>query len=577
MRSFILYSVFLFIHLHISGQNTLGLLVNDSTAYNGLTSVTFNRSDVALINNCGEVVNYWEGSWPLKCCYLLEDGNLLKLGNAELSGGFASGGIAGALEIVDWENNLLWEHTYVKNLEYVSHHDIEALPNGNILVIAWEYHTENEAIENGRNPVTIPGNSIWCTRIAEIEPIMGTDSINTVWLWSVWDHMVQEHDSSKLNYVNDIADYPHKIDINWFDNDPDADWMHSNSVSYNSELDLIVFSARVLDEIFILDHSTSATEVKDSVGGNFGKGGDILWRWGNPQSHKLGTNADRKLFSQHGVRWIRPGMKDEGKIILFNNGVARPEGYISTIDMIDPTMNEEKTEFIFDEVEGYGPETYYKTYTPSPDSLPGFFSAIGSNADQLPNGNILVSHNMEGYVFELDSMNNTVWYYQKAVSDAPIDTFMQGTSVTLSLGIRQFMTYKYPYDYPAFTDKDLSTQGIVQHPDDPEPDSCSVIIPEDNTDTISEIDTTTYVIDTFIDGVHLYPNPVYDILHLESYTDDIMNIQIQNISGSIMDVHLMDSRNDYIQISTSDLPRGIYILKVFSTDEVAHSLKFSKL
>ena len=34
------------------------------------------------------------------------------------------------------------------------------------------------------------------------------------------------------------------------------------------------------------------------TGGRFGKGGDLLYRWGNPQAYGAGTAADQRLFAQ---------------------------------------------------------------------------------------------------------------------------------------------------------------------------------------------------------------------------------------------------------------------------------------
>ena len=35
-----------------------------------------------------------------------------------------------------------------------------------------------------------------------------------VWLWSMWDHLVQDQFPDKPNY-GVVADNPHKFDLNW--------------------------------------------------------------------------------------------------------------------------------------------------------------------------------------------------------------------------------------------------------------------------------------------------------------------------------------------------------------------------
>jgi len=565
MKYVYLAIAFSILWLSSHSQNTVGLLTNEESAYPGISMLTLKWYDVILINNCGEVLNYWDGHFPLKTSALLPNGNLFKNGNALINTSLNGTGGAGALEIVDWDNNHVWSYTYVEDYSHIGHHDAEPLPNGNILVVAWEYHSQQEALDNGRDPNSIFFNSLWPTQIAEIQPI-GSDSINIPWLWSTWDHMVQDRDSTKVNYVENISDAPHRLDINFFDGDPDDDWMHTNSVSYNPELDVIAFGSRVLMEIFVIDHSTSAIEVKGSEGGNFGKGGDFLWRWGNPQSHGMGTAADKQLFSQHGVRWIDAGKPDEGKIIVFNNGIERPGPLYSTIEIIEPTMNASKTEFIYDPIDGFGPETYHKSYTPAPDNPTDFFAAIGCSAMQLPNGNIYVSNNMDGYVFELDSSNNVVWYYQKPVTDLSSDTLPQGTIIDQNMGIGQFESLKYSYDYPGFDGRDLTPLGIISHPDDPEPDSC-----------YAEVPFVNFVEPLLMNEYSIYPNPSNNVVYISSYGSEISSIQIVDLLSRTQNVSYDRISSEKIMINTSDLVNGVYILQIKCADNTLSSDRILKL
>ena len=226
-----------------------------------------------------------------------------------------AGGAGGGVEKIAWDGTVLWHFTYYTS-NYLSHHDIEPLPNGNILMIAWEYRTRNEAIAAGRNPNFLQGNTIMPDHIIEVEPT-GQSSGNIVWEWHVWDHLIQEYNPAKENY-GIVADHPELIDIN-FGERPD-DINHINSIDYNEKFDQILLSVNSFSEIWVIDHSTTTQEAAGHNGGNSGKGGDILYRWGNPQAYHAGDVSDQAFYNQHDAQWIEAGSPGEGNILVFNNG-----------------------------------------------------------------------------------------------------------------------------------------------------------------------------------------------------------------------------------------------------------------
>lgn len=59
-----------------------------------------------------------------------------------------------------------------------------------------------------------------------------------------------------------------------------------NGIDYNPVLDQIALSTHNLNEWYIIDHSTTTAEAATSSGGNSGKGGDLLYRWGNPAAYQ---------------------------------------------------------------------------------------------------------------------------------------------------------------------------------------------------------------------------------------------------------------------------------------------------
>jgi hypothetical protein len=93
-----------------------------------------------------------------------------------------------------------------------------------------------------------------------------------------------------------VTDHPELVDINF--GDTKTDWMHTNSIDYNEKFDQILISVHNFNEIWVIDHSTTTEEAAGHTGGNSGKGGDLLYRWGNPQAYERGTASDQQLFLQ---------------------------------------------------------------------------------------------------------------------------------------------------------------------------------------------------------------------------------------------------------------------------------------
>lgn len=304
-------------------QQTVGLFFNDSLSFNGYTLVCPVAYETSyLIDNCGEVVNTWQSAYqPGLAGYLLPNGNLLRSAATNNNISFRAGGAAGRVELFDWDGNLIWYYDYSDSVK-CSNHDVQALPNGNVLMLAFYDIGENTAIALGKDPAKVDA-SFWECSIIEVEPTgMGTGNI--VWEWHASDHVVQDFDSTKANF-GVVGANPRKFNIN-YPGTLDPDWMHVNGIEYNDALDQILLSSHRFCEIWIIDHSTTTAEAAGSTGGNAGHGGDLLYRWGNPAAYRRGTAADQIFFEQHDARWINDGYPNSGKITVYNNGQGRPDG-----------------------------------------------------------------------------------------------------------------------------------------------------------------------------------------------------------------------------------------------------------
>ncbi|MBP6334966.1 MAG: aryl-sulfate sulfotransferase [Bacteroidia bacterium] len=544
--------IFLFLNLPlctIAQLPTVGLIQNDSTSFNGYTLFapnTYNKT--YLIDNCGNTVNTWQSLYsPGMSAYLLEDGTLLRTARMN-SSTFSGGGIGGRLELFDWSGNIIWEMNYADALRH-QHHDIEYLPNGNILILAWEFKSGIESINAGRNPALI-NNSLWPEHIVEVDP-SGSVGGTIVWEWHVWDHLIQDFDSAKSNY-GVVQDHPELININ-YTNSSNQDWLHANSIDYNAALDQIILSIHNLHEIWIIDHSTTTAEAASHGGGNSGKGGDILYRWGNPRVYQRGTMADQKFWGQHDAHWIEPGLRDAGKIMVFNNGINRSGGNYSSIDIIEPLIDS-LSHYVLNGNSAYGPDTLSWQFVANPPS--SFYSANISGAQRQANGNTLICKGASGNFFEIDTNGTTVWEYVNPVSlSGPVN---QGSVATQNA---VFRCYRYSTDYNGFTGQVLVPGPPVEL--NPYASTCSIIT------SLKSIEISSDKIE-----FELFPNPTFSNFTIRNPNTQLIDVFISDIHGRLLSNFETDQ--EITTINSKIFTPGIYFVKIKTTNSI-HTKRVIKI
>jgi hypothetical protein len=305
------------------------------------------------------------------------------------------------------------------------------MPGGHILALAWETLERDEALRLGRRGGTTSEAGLWPDWVVEIEPIRPKGA-RVVWEWHARDHFVQSEDPVRPDY-GQPADHPDRIDLNGFsaappidpdqlaqlqaigyvpaDADPSADesrrdFLHINSVAYNEDLDQIALSVPTFGEIWIIDHDTTTAEAAGSSGGRAGRGGDLIYRWGNPAAYGRGTPEEKRLFYQHDVRWIPAGTQGVGRLMIFNNGDGRQDGSYSSIDEIDPPLDANGRYRLADGAP-FGPSELAASYS----ERDRFFSPFISGAHRLPNGNTMICQGISGRLFEIAPDGRVVWDY----------------------------------------------------------------------------------------------------------------------------------------------------------------------
>lgn len=430
----------------VRAQNTIGLVKYDSTNLDGyvLFSPAASRTTY-LIDKCGKEIKKWVSAYnPGLSSYLLEDGSMIRAGNINNTA-FTGGGIGGILEHYNWDGTLRWSYR-ISSPTMVSHHDFKVMPNGNILVIVWQQKTVAEQIAAGRDP-SFAQTTMWSESILELQPV-GSNSANIVWQWNLWDHLIQDSDDTKQNF-GVIADHPELVNLNYIHGGLGAaDWIHLNAIDYNESLDQIVVSSFCFDELWIIDHSTTTTEAAGHSGGNSGKGGDLLYRWGNPEAYNRGLSLDRKFFHQHHTQWIPDGYPNAGKLLIFNNGDGRPSPeFYSTINIITPPLNSANTYDISGN-DPYGPTDFFLEYmAPVKTDL---FSRFMSGVQVLKNGSFVICEALSGNFTEVDTNGKLVWrYINPLAGNIPLT---QGQSAAAN---SVFRCSFYPTNYSGFVGRTL--------------------------------------------------------------------------------------------------------------------------
>ena len=460
-----------------------------------------NQSTTFLIDKNGDIAHTW--SLPTSCNYtvlLKENGNIIRGGvnNGNQINGAAVGGL---VQEFDPEGNLIWSFTYSSS-DHVAHHDITRMPNDNVLLTAWEVKTLTELQAMG---YTGNDNVRYPTHFIEVSQD-GTGG-EIVWEWHIWDHMIQDVDASKPNF-GVVADHPELMDINvpiggFGGAGGGGDWFHVNGVDYNPELDQIVFSSRFLSEIFIIDHSTTTAEAAGHTGGNSGKGGDILYRWGNPSN--FGASGAQTISGPvHDSRWIPDDGRPRGGYIQFFNNEGN--GSSSTVDAIELPFA----------ADGYNYEwTAGQQYEPAVTSWRHVClgNAEGQSAsNSMPDGNTFVALS-NGYMYEVDLNDNVVWQYAQGPRKG----------------------FRYTCDYPGI--QVLIDQGVIE-------DLCELV------DAVDEIANQL---------IKINPNPSTGIFNIGGLTSDY---QIQNID--VFDI-LGNKVNSFDNATSFDLSKnaqGVYFVNI---------------
>ena len=418
----------------------------------------------------------------------------------------------------DWDGNVIFDLEETRS-NYHPHHDSILVKNkklgrDTVIYIANKDLTHDQIIAAGANPAWSAYTS------GQMDCLVERDSLDNkvVWEWCMYDHLIQDLDPTKNNYVaagKKISDYPGKMNIN-FGSPVKNDWNHMNGLDYNDANGHIVFD-EVRGEMWIIDHdgtfvSSAANFTADAtaalaanVASAASANGDFLWRFGDPAMYQQGIAPsinsqtwtvdvhDKQMGTTHDAQWIRNlsskiGVPGAGNILIFNDGGAcfdqwpqsgaiEVNPYIKGLDTASypvPGRNVlYSSSYVNPPVAGYYNwqrrsdfGANFGTYKVS-NQVVWFFrnretsgSATdnGGNLIRLWNGNTLLSIKTEGHYYEVTPGGEVVWEYVNPTTPKGILSIIPPGMLDQHTAGR---IWRYPYDFPVFKGKNIYPMGTL--------------------------------------------------------------------------------------------------------------------
>ncbi|EPR73068.1 PQQ enzyme-like protein [Winogradskyella psychrotolerans RS-3] len=362
-----------------------------------------------LIDKTGRKLKEWNFENNLgNDLVILPSGKLLGIFKPDGDLEFSFGGYGGVIKIINTDGSIDWEFDYHSST-YLAHHDIEILPNGNVLILVWEKVVKSEVQSYGINAV----DDVYPEMLIEVNP----SSNAIIWEWHSKDHFVQDIDETLPNY-GIIADNPQLINPNYALSD-NGDIMHGNGIDYDPEKDVIFLSINFFSEVWVIDHSTTITEASTDVGGNYGKGGDLIYRFGNPGAYN-NLSGTRLFDNNHFPNFLESNEPGAGNILIFNNGASQGQSIIyelvmpTNYNLVPNSDNEPEVAWSFTHED--------------------LFNQRISGAVRLKNGNTLICEGDYGF-WEVTREKEIVWKYNKVGSFWRAYNYLPTDSAILNLGL----------------------------------------------------------------------------------------------------------------------------------------------
>jgi hypothetical protein len=535
--------------------------------WDGLTLyANMNNSFGYLVDTAGSIVKTWPFTGNTAySTHMVPGGDVFR--SVVNSGNWLTGGgMSGRVQKVSYAGVILWDYTY-SSATYCLHHDICPMPNGNLLVISYDVKAAGTATAAGSSTAI----AIWSEKVMELQPV-GSNSAVVVWEWKLWDHLVQDVNPAAANYQTSIVNNPQLLNINY---KTQKDWIHMNGIDYNPVLDQIVVSSHNLNEWYVIDHSTTTAEAASHSGGNAGKGGDFLYRWGNPLAYGAGGTAI--LNVTHDAHWVPEGSPGAGNLAGINNkGVITPNTRTTADAITPPRLNYNYT---ISPGSAYTPASFDSRYIST-----GYTTNMGST-EQYPNGNQMVCLATVGTILEIDAAGNLLWSKSTGgftpqahrYSQCYIDSLAPPQpSISLS-GIDLIATPAAAYQW--YMNGNLLNGATSQTYT---PTQAGIyVVRTTNTYACVKVYSAGFPfgVATGINknkfsasNIYVYPNPTSDLIDISVAGESLNGLSVLVFDNSGTLVKTVNNSN---KIDLSELPVGLYLLNITNPGGVCVAKKVS--
>lgn len=370
-----------------------------------------------LLNEKGELLHAWDSAYaPGGDLHLLGDGSLLRSAAVEVNPAFKdASGVGGRLQRIAWDGAIEWDFWYA-GTEFQAHHGVEVLPNGNVLMLAWQALLPEQALDLGRSRKLLPKDLIWMDTILELKP-KGEKGAEIVWKWRAQDHLVQDAEPLTRNFGK-VAEQPGRIDFNHRAFPAQKDWLGLRSLDYDPGSDQILVTSAAFGEVWVIDHGTTTEEAAGSEGGKRGRGGDLLYRWGNPAAHRASSKLS--LGAPKDACWVEGGLPGKGNLLILGTGFTllpqpkdeKPQGRRAEVflKVFEAPSVRESTGGYPAQPDQWNPSTVTEK-TPLWNGQEKLHAAGTGRVQRLPNGNTWLSGHFQGQIAEMTPEGAVVWQF----------------------------------------------------------------------------------------------------------------------------------------------------------------------